>query len=179
MPALLEAEKIGGIDWPAVRVLAIAVGVREAARRLGISEEATMKRCQREGWLTTPEARLAASNAVSLRQPSALSAAVRTPANALAEAMREDSVQCRASLLRTARRASARVERCDDDELMLPEVATVLNQHAKTAALAGGWNAQSTVGLKIQLGAVSSEPLVMTMEAEIVSEEASQNVADY
>jgi hypothetical protein len=28
------------VDWPAVRVLAVAVGVREPARQMGISEDA-------------------------------------------------------------------------------------------------------------------------------------------
>ena len=40
------------VDWPAVRVLAVAVGVREAARQMGISQT----RCDnaqsaKAGWL--------------------------------------------------------------------------------------------------------------------------------
>jgi hypothetical protein len=32
------------VDWPAVRVLAVAVGVREAARQMGISQDAVRQR---------------------------------------------------------------------------------------------------------------------------------------
>lgn len=39
------------IDWKEVKTLAIAIGVREAARRMGLSEETVKKRCTREGWL--------------------------------------------------------------------------------------------------------------------------------
>jgi len=39
------------IDWHEVKTLAIAIGVREAARRMGLSEETVKKRCTREGWL--------------------------------------------------------------------------------------------------------------------------------
>jgi hypothetical protein len=39
------------VDWPAVRVLAVAVGVREAARQMGISEDAVRQRSKREGWM--------------------------------------------------------------------------------------------------------------------------------
>jgi hypothetical protein len=30
------------VDWPAVRVLAVAVGVHEAARQMGITEDAVL-----------------------------------------------------------------------------------------------------------------------------------------
>jgi hypothetical protein len=39
------------VDWHEVKTLAVAIGVREAARRMGLSEETVKKRCTREGWL--------------------------------------------------------------------------------------------------------------------------------
>ena len=44
------------VDWPAVRVLAVAVGVREAARQMGISQDAVRQRSKREGWMASPKA---------------------------------------------------------------------------------------------------------------------------
>ena len=43
------------VDWPAVRVLAVVVGVREAARQMGISEAAVRQRSKREGWMASPK----------------------------------------------------------------------------------------------------------------------------
>ena len=43
------------VDWPAVRVLAVAVGVREAARQMGISQDAVRQRPKREGWMACPK----------------------------------------------------------------------------------------------------------------------------
>jgi hypothetical protein len=39
------------VDWPAVRVLAVAVGVREAARQMRISQDAVRQRNAKAGWL--------------------------------------------------------------------------------------------------------------------------------
>jgi hypothetical protein len=43
------------VDWPAVRVLAVAVGVREAARQMQISQDAVRQRSKREGWMASPK----------------------------------------------------------------------------------------------------------------------------
>lgn len=40
-----------GVDWNEVRQIALQVGVREAARRMGLPEETVKKRCTREGWI--------------------------------------------------------------------------------------------------------------------------------
>src|ERR1700757_3390723 len=44
------------VDWPAVRVLAVAVGVREAACQMGISQDAVRQRSKREGSIASPKA---------------------------------------------------------------------------------------------------------------------------
>jgi hypothetical protein len=38
------------VDWEAVRVLAIELGAREAARRLGIKESTVLSRARRDKW---------------------------------------------------------------------------------------------------------------------------------
>lgn len=147
MPAALD------VNWGEIRMLAITYGVREAARRMGISEESAMQRSAREGWLRDLP-RSTPLPATVLRPVSGVS----TGAKALVNAMADDSKEARATVLRVARRAVSRVEKCDDDELMVPEVATVLNQHTKTLALAGGWASQAPtakINLSVTGGNVS------------------------
>jgi hypothetical protein len=68
-------------DWSAVRVLAVAVGVREAARQMGISEDAVRQRSKREGWMACPKtvAQRALAKPFTSVSPNAVS-----PAHALA-----------------------------------------------------------------------------------------------
>lgn len=138
MPAALD------VDWSAVRTLAVAVGIREAARQLGISEDAVMQRSAREGWLSDPQIRAVTTRSVAERG-SALSAAVSTPAQAMAASMRSDALRGRAAALRVSRRALERVDRCADDELIEPAIAEVANKWVKSAATAGGYGASDTV----------------------------------
>src|SRR5436190_22439667 len=65
------------VDWPAVRVLAVAVGVREAARQMGISQDAARQRSKREGWMASPKtiAQRALAKPVTTVSPNALSLA--------------------------------------------------------------------------------------------------------
>lgn len=165
MPAALD------VNWGEVRTLAVAVGVREAARRMGLPEGAVMMRSSREGWL----ANLPRSQPLPATMVRAVSGVSSAP-KALAQVMLEDSQDCRSTALRVAKRALRRVERCDDDELLMPEVAGVLNQHTKTASVAGNWQG-SAPSLKIQFGATSTTAPI-TMEAEIVSSDAAQMTDD-
>ena len=61
------------VDWPSLRVLAVAVGVREAARQMGISQDAVRQRSKREGWMACPET--IAQRALAKRVTSRLSPA--------------------------------------------------------------------------------------------------------
>jgi hypothetical protein len=56
------------VDWPAVRVLAVAVGVREAAGQMGISQDAVRQRSKREGWMASRKtaAQRAATDSLSV-----------------------------------------------------------------------------------------------------------------
>ena len=89
------------VDWPAVRVLAVAVGVREAARQMGISEDAVRQRSKREGWMASPKtvAQRALAKPVTSVSPDGLS-----PADALANVLREHERETKLSLARSARR---------------------------------------------------------------------------
>lgn len=154
MPAALD------VDREQVRMLVMQYGVREAARMVGLNENTVLAWSDRGDWLKnmpTPHRAL---------MPPLQSRAIVSPANALADAMREDSVETRAAVLRIARRAVNRVGRYDDDELVQPEVADVLNKHVKTAALAGAWQNQSAAP-KISLTVTSAtESQGMTIDVD-------------
>lgn len=163
MPAALD------VNREAVRLLVVQYGVREAARQMGLNEDTVAAWSARGKWLAD------LPRSVPL-PPSMVRPAsdASNPAQALAKAMLEDSVQTRASLLRTTRRAVARAERCDDDELMTQEVAGVLHSHAKTAALAGGWATQTGPGLNVNLRlAVTAQAEGPVLEAEVVDDPPS------
>ena len=87
------------VDWTAVRVLAVAVGVREAARQMGISEDAVRQRSKREGWMGCPQAlaQRALAKPVTSVSPNALS-----PADALVNVFRERKGRAKLGLSRYA-----------------------------------------------------------------------------
>lgn len=169
MPAALD------VNWEAVKMLALQVGIREAARQMELTESAVMQRSAREGWLANLP-RSAPLPASMVRTVSSVS----TPSQLLIQSMAEDSQGCRSTALRVAHRALKRVERCDDDELMQPDVADVLNKHTKTASVAGGWNAGAQIGAKINLHLTGAKQ-AQTMDAEWseVQETPSLDVNDY
>jgi len=91
------------VDWPAVRVLAVAVGVREAARQMGISQDAVRQRLKREGWMASPKAvvQRALAKPVTTVSPNALS-----PADALANVFRERKQRTKLGLSKYAAEAA-------------------------------------------------------------------------
>ena len=46
----LQGKNKPPVNWAAVEMLAMEVGAREAARRLGIKESTVLSRAKREGW---------------------------------------------------------------------------------------------------------------------------------
>lgn len=46
----MPAQALPGVDWNEVKTLALAIGCREAARRMGLNENAVKARSLREGW---------------------------------------------------------------------------------------------------------------------------------
>jgi hypothetical protein len=93
------------VDWPAVRVLAVAVRVREAARQMGISEDAVRQRSKREHWMASPKtvAQRALAKPVTRVSPHAL-------ADALPNVLQEHERETKLSLARSARRMAKDAE---------------------------------------------------------------------
>jgi hypothetical protein len=89
------------IDREAVKTLAIAVGVREAARQLGLNEERVLKWSQRGNWLKQPD---------PTPQPPTVTKndvlTVRKPSEVLSTALADDSKATRIGLSKGTRKAA-------------------------------------------------------------------------
>ena len=101
------------IDWPGLRAAAVAVGVREAARRAAADlpddererfTQRVMKRCSRERWLATAAAHREQAPTKQRGQP--LSAIVRNGAETIAETLAARRDQTRLGLSRYVERMS-------------------------------------------------------------------------
>ena len=114
------------VDWPAVRVLAVAVGVREAARQMGISEDAVRQRSKREGWMACPKAlaQRALAKPVTRVSPNALS-----PADALAN-VSERKRRTKLGLSKYAAEAAERAAESDGDLRLSRNVRDVVAVHS-------------------------------------------------
>lgn len=148
MPAPLN------VDREAVRVLAIAVGVREAARQMGLSEDAVMQWSKRYGWMTEKAAALErippgrGNNRVT-----AVSASVRNPSEAMAKIMEDLSGKTKLSALKYAARTTEHAAKVAEED---PESALSLASDVKsvlqTAQIAGGWAAAGGAVVNVAVG---------------------------
>jgi len=111
------------VDWSAVRVLAVAVGVREAARQMAISQDAVRQRSKRERWMASPKAvaQRALARPVTSVSPNALS-----PADALANVFSERKRRTKLGLSKYAAEASERAAESDGDLALSRNVRDVV-----------------------------------------------------
>lgn len=151
MPAPLD------VDKEQVQMLVLTYGVREAARMLGLSENTVSAWSARGAWL----AEMPVPHKPFL--PKVQATASVAPVNALVNAMKADALEGRAAALLISRRALERTAKMDDDELVLPEIATMAHTWVKSASIAGGYSSADAV-VKMNLS-ITSQP--QTMEAQI------------
>lgn len=158
------------VNWEAVRMLALTVGVRESARRCGLSEEAVKKRCTREGWLVDPIARESARASVQLRSqlnrpaPASGLVPILSPSAALSAELAALSGESRVSIARTVAKAGKHFETMDAPSVIAD--AQNLKSIAQTADLVHGWKDQAPQ-VKIRLDVLngSAEPAPIDIEA--------------
>jgi hypothetical protein len=125
------------VDWPAVRVLAVAVGVREAARQMGITEDAVRQRSKREGWMTSAKA--AAQRALA-KPVTEVSLSAVSPADALASALCDDSRETKLGLSAAARNAANAFAQMPGDRVI--EKAQQLRHVTASSSQVHGWEQQ-------------------------------------
>lgn len=129
MPAALE------IDREQVRIVAVQIGVREAARQFGLSEETVKSWSKREGWLVqdTENKELVEQATKQLREKQGLPPVAPTAA----EILRNYSGTTRLSHAKVAEKVAKSLEIKDADEILvnMPNVLAA----GKHAALVHGW----------------------------------------
>lgn len=156
MPAALD------VDWEQVRTLAVAVGLKVAAERLGLPYDAVRQRSCREDWLTSVPRNQALPPTV--RQPVTL---VTSPAKALADELSALGGKSRLSVARGLAKASAHIETMDGQEIV--EDAANVKQTVQSLAVVHGWAANAPV-TKIALHLTGGHSVTVeegtTMEAE-------------
>src|SRR5262249_11707480 len=115
------------VEWSAVRVLAVAVGVREAARQMQISEDAVRQRSKREGWMVSAKAsaQRALAKPVTRVSPDAVS-----PADALANVLSERKERSKLGLSKYAAEAAERAGESDGDLDLSRNVRDVAAVHS-------------------------------------------------
>jgi membrane carboxypeptidase/penicillin-binding protein len=138
------------VNWNEVKTLALAIGVREAARQLELSEEAVMKRCSREGWLKQRDRdqEFAETALAEKRQRQGMSATVRTAAEVLAS-MGDDT---RAKLAIGVNKGAQAVADMDGQEVLL--ASQQVQQLTKAAATVHGWQS-SGPSLSVRLDVIA------------------------
>ncbi len=162
-------------------MLALAVGVRESARRMGISEEAVKKRCTREGWLATPEARTLNKRAIEER--SGLTCPQLSPSAAFQGELNALGTKSRLSLARSITKAVEHVETLDGAAIMAQ--SSDVKSIAQTADLVHNWkDAAPAVKIRLDVLGATAEVQVQDEVREIDSEvvavwDVSTNVDDY
>lgn len=162
MPAALD------VDWEAVRTLAVAVGVREAARRVGLDESTVQSRSQRERWLADlprsqplPPTVLARATSETMR-----------PSEAMAGALRDMSARTRLGHARVAQAVAEHVETMEGQEALLS--MPLILQGAKHAAVVHSWagsSGQTPMRLDILAGSGSAVRLTLGGESTVESED--------
>lgn len=162
------------VNWEAVRMLALAVGVREAARKLGINEETVKKRCTREGWLSNPDAR-AASNAMAVEKREEGRAAyvasrlspTLSPSAVFAAELADLGSKSRLALAKAVQKGSAHAAELSGPEIL--EQSQNVKSIAQTADLVHGWkDAAPQVKLRLDiLGSAASAETPIEIEADV------------
>lgn len=169
------------VSWEAVKVLALAVGVREAARRLGLKEENVKKRCTREGWLKDPTAREA--NELIMRQRlqerGALAAQSPkvSPSAVMASELLDLSSKSRLGFAKASAGVAAHVASRDPEENLMD--AQNVKAAAQTANMVFGWS-DSAPNVKIRLDVLNApnEQPIFDVEADVTPSESWDNELD-
>jgi hypothetical protein len=170
MPAALD------VNWEAIKLLAQQIGVREAARRVGLKEEAVMQRSAREGWLRDMP-RSQPLPPTMLQRVSGVSDAPKASVNYLKDVLLETRTEHAKTALAVAKDMSSWVQE-QPSAMRDKDNAQALLSNAKHAALAGGWQDQAPTA-KINLTVTGADNPV-TLEAEIVSQDPDIDIlADY
>jgi hypothetical protein len=153
------SEQTTPLNWEAVRMLALVVGVRESARRMGISEEMVKKRCTREGWLADPAAREIARRSVEERSSVSVSPQLSPSALIHAE-MAALGAKSKLGIARGIAKAASVIEEMGGIQVI--NNAQEIKSVAQTGDLVYGWKdaaPQVKIRLDVLSGSADAQPI--------------------
>lgn len=149
MPAPLN------VDREAVRVLVVALGVRQAAREMGLSEDTVSAWSARGEWLKKDaEMRELGLTRVREREEAAgrvQAIASKSPSDALADVLSDLSQRSKLGFLKASARVAEHLAREEDADALLARAKSA-SGWAKTAALAGGWAGAASTTVQVSVG---------------------------
>jgi hypothetical protein len=166
------------VNWEAVRMLALVVGVRESARRMGISEEAVKKRCTREGWLADPAAREIARRSVQERSGLTVAPSMvpkLSPSQAISAELALLGSKTKLGIAKGLARAGEVISEMGGVQVI--DNAHEIKSVAQTADLVHGWK-DSAPQVKIRLDVLSgsAEQQPIDVEASVSDSWAEDSV---
>lgn len=131
------------VDREQVRMLVLSVGVREAARQCGISENTVLAWSNRGGWLqhiTKPE---------PIERPASMQGAIVAikPADALQNTLAELGNRTKLAAMKYAAKTTEHAAELDAEEALA--AANDMKAVVQTAAIAGSW--QSSTGTQVNI----------------------------
>lgn len=136
------------VDHEAVKTLCVAIGVRKAARQLGLPESTVKSWSTRGKWFLQPPCVQQPPTVEKILKPLASSAS--TPSNSLANSLADDSSVTRLKLSKAARKAATRFAGRSGDQIIKDSQA--LRHVTVVASTVHGWEENKGAGLSLQLG---------------------------
>lgn len=150
------------IDREAVKVLAIAVGVREAARRLGLKESRVQQWSSRDQWFKQPD---------PVQLPPTVTknnvTTVTKPSQVLADVLKQRSNKTKLHLSKYVLDASKRAEQ-SKGEL---KHAKAVKEVARTASLIHSWQEKDQSTGPLNLNLLGGRALIQINQGKPVSEQ--------
>ena len=145
MPAALD------VDREAVKTLAVAIGVREAARQMGLNEDTVRQWSCRESWFApTPKP--------ATMQPQTVTD-VTKPSVALANVLADDSLHTRVGFSKAARKVATHLGDKEPSTLVERDTAQSARQWAEIAKTTHGWDAkqgEAGVNVAVNIGIIGA-----------------------
>lgn len=160
MPPALDADK------EAVRVLVVAVGVREAARQCNLNENTVLSWADKGNWLqSVKDAKARKAQSIQAQRDkanrstegivqNAIQSVAIKPADALAETMADLSKDTKLGLAKAAKKIADHAQTLTGEEAL--SVAPKLKDSASFASTVHGW-AGADSGSKVQIN-IFSDP---------------------
>lgn len=136
------------VDREAVRTLVVALGVREAARQMGLSEDTVSTWSARGKWLQpTPLPPTMAPQATK----------AIAPAEALTKALAEDSLNTKIGFSRAAVKVATHLGEKEPGDLIERDTAQSARQWSEIAGKVHGWDAKQDgagVNVAVNIGII-------------------------